>query len=152
MLIVLPASRQVRRLVVDPDMILQLTKKSAESMTASQGRGARSARSTPPYSHVDGWKSVNGRPFTPWLKSSVDVWDVELDDEIGLAGWLHSPQSDAALDFTAIAMEVRLSSPVHYVAASFQRSHAVLVVPVLAFRQSIMLRNVRPVTRHECRS
>ncbi|CAN0312071.1 unnamed protein product, partial [Hapterophycus canaliculatus] len=55
---------QVLRLVLDPDMLLQLAKKSSEN---------RQVPPSPPHSHVDAWKSINGRPFARWIDPFVDV-------------------------------------------------------------------------------
>lgn len=105
-------------MVLDPDMLLQLAKKTAETSPAADGgRGGRGGRGrgqgtrlrTSPLSNVDAWKSINGRPFSRWIDPSVDVWDDRFEGE-GPSNqeWLHAPVSDAELERAAGMMEVRL--------------------------------------------
>lgn len=102
-------------MVLDPDMLLQLSKKSAEtSQAAGGGRGGgRGGRDkgktlrTPPRSYVDAWKSINGRPFARWINPAVDVWDDQFEGEgPSNAEWLEFPLIEAELDRAAGVMEV----------------------------------------------
>lgn len=113
-------------MVLDPDMLLQLTKKTAESMKTSSGHtgnknsrrgkrapaaGARGSSFTPPHSHVDAWKSINGRPFSPWIDPLVDVWDGNFGvDGPSPREWLKAPPSEAELDRAEGTMEVCTSN------------------------------------------
>lgn len=102
-------------MVLDPDMLLQLAKKSAETSPAAGGDGGRRRRGgkvkkprTPPVSTVDAWKSINGRPFLRWIDATVDVYDARFGDEgPSNAEWLQLPPLEAELDRAAGAMEVR---------------------------------------------
>lgn len=111
-------------MVLDPDMLLQLAKKSAvvspeaggggrggrgRGRGGGRGGGQRQQGKAPrsPYSHVDAWKSVNGRPFARWIDPSVDVWDARFEgDGPSNAEWLESPPLEAELDRAAGVMEV----------------------------------------------
>lgn len=107
------------RLVLDPDMLQQLAKKTAESMTTSKptARARRDKKSksegatvvrTPPFSHVDAWKSINDRPFAPWIDPSVDLWDSRFGaDGPAAEDWLETPPSSEELDKAVSTMEVR---------------------------------------------
>lgn len=113
---------QVLRLVLDPDMLLQLAKKSAVTSSATgAGAGGRGERGRErrqqqqlqkprsPYSHVDAWKSINGRPFARWVDPSVDVWDSRFEEGgPPNAEWLELPPLAAELDRAAGVMEVGL--------------------------------------------
>lgn len=103
-------------MVLDPDMLLQVAKKSAENSPAA-GRGRRGGgggggaggKSRNPHSHVDGWKSINGRPFTRWIDPAVDVWDERFEGEgPSNAEWLQQPPVQAELDRAEGVMEVRV--------------------------------------------
>lgn len=102
-------------MVLDPDMLLQLTKKTAETSPAAgggrggQGGGQTKQLRTPPHSNVDAWKAINGRPFSRWIDPSVDVWDNLFEGE-GPSNleWLHAPIADAELESAAGMMEVRV--------------------------------------------
>lgn len=101
-------------------MLLQLAKKSAVVTSAADGRGrgrgrggarggrgqqGNAPRST--YSHVDAWKSINGRPFARWIDPAVDVWDARFEGEgPSNAEWLESPPMEAELDRAAGVTEV----------------------------------------------
>lgn len=114
-------------MVLDPSMLLQLTRTSADSVTANAeaaGNGARGGRAkerssgakareppketrVPPHSYVDAWKSINGRPFSPWIDASVDIWDSGFGLEGPSPGkWLQMPPADSELDKAALAMDV----------------------------------------------
>lgn len=108
-------------MVLDPDMLLQLAKKSAvmtqeavgrgqgrgRGRGAGRGRGQQEKAQRSPYSHVDAWKSINGRPFARWIDPSVDVWDARFEGEgPSNADWLESPPLEAELDRAAGVMEV----------------------------------------------
>lgn len=122
--------------MLDPDMLLQLAKRSAVISPAAGGRGrgrgrgrggggrgrggeeggrdqqGKAAAAPPPpspYSHVDGWKSINGRPFARWIDPSVDVWDARFEgDGPSNAEWLELPPLEAELDRAAGVMEVTI--------------------------------------------
>ncbi|CAM9227953.1 unnamed protein product [Pylaiella littoralis] len=112
-------AQQVLRLVLDPDMLLQLAKKSAVTSPTGGGggRGGRGRgrgqqqqqqqhKPRPPYSHVDAWKSINGRPFARWIDPTVDVWDTRFEgDGPPNAEWLELPPLEAELDRAAGVME-----------------------------------------------
>lgn len=110
--------------MLDPDMLLQLAKKSAMTTMppgggrgrgqAGRGEGGRGARgqqgkaAPSPYSQVDAWKSINGRPFARWTDPAVDVWDARFEGEgPPNAEWLETPPMQAELDRAAGVMEVR---------------------------------------------
>lgn len=112
------------RLVLDPDMLRQLARRTAESITTStkspkqadndkakengNNMGPKIIR-TPPYSHVDAWKSINRRPFSPWIDPTVDVWDARFGGDGPAPGdWLESPPSDDELGRAASTIEVCL--------------------------------------------
>lgn len=115
---------QVLRLVLDPDMLLQLAKKSAVTTPTGagaggaggrggrgRGRGQQRQQQKPrsPYSHVDAWKSINDRPFARWIDPSVDVWDARFEEGgPPNAEWLELPPLAAELDRAAGVIEVRL--------------------------------------------
>lgn len=94
-------------MVLDPDMLLQLAKRSAETSSAAGGsRGGRARQA--PHSTVDAWKSINGRPFARWTDPTVDVWDARFEGEgPSNAEWLALPPLEAELDRAAGMMEVR---------------------------------------------
>ena len=102
-------------MVLDPDMLLQLAKKSAETSPAAGGGGGRGGRGgkgkkprTPPVSTVDAWKSINGRPFARWIDPTVDVYDARFGNEgPSNAEWLQLPPLEVELDRAAGVMEVR---------------------------------------------
>ncbi|CAM9469147.1 unnamed protein product [Laminaria digitata] len=107
-------AQQVLRMVLDPDMLLQLAKKSAETSPAAGGggggRGGRGGKTkkprTAPVSTVDAWKSINGRPFARWIDPTVDVYDERFGDEgPSNAEWLQLPPLEAELDRAAGVME-----------------------------------------------
>eukprot|EP00752_Nemacystus_decipiens_P004634 g4228.t1 len=109
-------AQQVLRLVLDPDMLLQLAKKSAVVTPPARGRGrggaggagrGRQEKAPPsPYSHVDAWKSINGRPFARWIDPSVDVRDARFGgDGPSNAEWLELPPRHSELDRAAGVME-----------------------------------------------
>ena len=102
-------------------MLLQLAKKSAVATAAAAGgrgrgrgrggagggRGQHGKAPRSPYSHVDAWKSINGRPFARWVDPSVDVWDARFEgDGPSNAEWLELPPLEAELDRAAGVMEV----------------------------------------------
>lgn len=90
-------------MVVDPEMLLQLAHRVAESSAEAKRRSQR-AGGMAPHAYVDAWKSVNGRPFAPWLDASVDVSDAEPPTE----AWMRRPLDVAAIPGVERAMEVRL--------------------------------------------
>ncbi|CAM9305075.1 unnamed protein product [Ectocarpus sp. 13 AM-2016] len=100
-------AQQVLRLVLDPDMLLQFAKKTAEiNAAAGHGHQQKGKPQLPAASHVDAWKSINGRPFTRWIDPSVDVWDPRFEGEgPPNAEWLQSPPLQAELDRAAGVME-----------------------------------------------
>ncbi|CAM9483537.1 unnamed protein product [Ectocarpus fasciculatus] len=100
-------AQQVLRLVLDPDMLLQFAKKTAEiNAAAGHGQQQRGKPPRPTPSHVDAWKSINGRPFTRWIDPSVDVWDARFEGEgPPNAEWLQLPPLQAELDRAAWVME-----------------------------------------------
>lgn len=99
-------------MVGDPDMLLQLAKRSAETSPAADGgrrtRGSGGERQrTSPISSVDAWKSINGRPFIRWINPSVDIWDAAFGGEgPSNAEWLEMPPLDEELDRASAVMEV----------------------------------------------
>lgn len=103
-------------MVLDPDMLLQLAKKSSENSPAasrsrSSGGGAAGGNTPPrsPHSHVDAWKSINGRPFARWIDPSVDVWEERFEGQgPSNAEWLQLPPVQAELDRAEGVMEVRM--------------------------------------------
>lgn len=110
---------QVLRLVLDPDMLQQLARKTAESLMTSSKPTARARRDkksksegatvvrTPPFSHVDAWKSINDRPFCPWIDPSLDLWDSRFGaDGPAAEDWLETPPSSEELDKAVSTMEV----------------------------------------------
>lgn len=108
-------------MVLDPDMLLQLAKTSAETSPAADGGGRSGGRGggrrgrdngklprAPPHSNVDAWKSINGRPFARWIDPAVDVWDARFgEDGPSNAEWLELPPVEAELSRAAGVMEVR---------------------------------------------
>ncbi|CAM9313648.1 unnamed protein product [Choristocarpus tenellus] len=107
------AQQVVNRMVLDPEMILQLVRVSAPlTPPGSRTRQDISESLSPPQSYVDAWKSVNGRPFMRLSDPTVDLWG---EDGLGwgegrqmpLQGeWLQTPLRDWELESSLAAIEV----------------------------------------------
>ncbi|XP_019618964.1 PREDICTED: vitamin K-dependent gamma-carboxylase-like isoform X2 [Branchiostoma belcheri] len=101
-------ARQMKRMITDPEMILQYAQ--------YLGREHMQTTGSPASVRLDMWRSLNNRPFQRWVDPSVDL--TTTDYWAFHYAWLEPQLPDSALDFSEMD-RIRAEARDHGKMASF---------------------------------